>query len=100
MEIKLSCPYGHTCERIVDEHIERCVKYIPMRGKDRNTGKDVDEWNCTEVWAVILGTENSQHTREVGAAVESFRNEMVAGNETMQRLFLSDSKLRLLSNDT
>jgi hypothetical protein len=40
----------------------------------------------------ILLIENSQMSRQTGAAVESFRNEMVKGNEIMVRNFLGLEK--------
>ena len=99
LEVRLSCPYGHKCEQVRDGYIERCVKYIPLKGLDRNTGKEVDEYNCTEVWQVILSTEGNQFTRETGAAIESFRNEMVRDNDEMRRV-LSSNEMRLIADDT
>jgi hypothetical protein len=37
----------------------------------------------------ILAIENSQQQRQTGAAVESFRNEMVKNNELGQRVLLA-----------
>ena len=50
-------------------------------GKNPNTGQEVDEWGCAISWLPILMIENSQQQRSTGAAVESFRNEMVKANE-------------------
>jgi hypothetical protein len=36
-----------------------------------------------------LLVENSQQQRQTGAAVESFRNEMVQANETSQKVLLA-----------
>lgn len=54
-----------------------------------NTGEEVDEWNCTMKWMPMLLIENSQQQRHTGAAVESFRNEMVKNNEVGQRVLLA-----------
>jgi len=59
-----------------------------MRGTNPNTGKDVDEWGCAMTWLPVLLVENSQQQRQTGAAVESFRNEMVNANEISQRVLL------------
>jgi hypothetical protein len=47
-----------------------------------NTGQEVDEWSCAINWLPMMIIENSQQQRSTGAAVESFRNEMVKANET------------------
>jgi len=51
--------------------------------------KDVDEWGCAMAWLPVLIIENSQQQRQTGAAVESFRNEMVKSNEVGQRVLLA-----------
>jgi len=60
-----------------------------MRGHNPNTGKEVDEWSCAMTWLPILLIENSQQQRSTGAAVESFRNEMVKANESSQQALLA-----------
>jgi hypothetical protein len=40
----------------------------------------------------MLLIENSQQQRQTGAAVESFRNEMVKANESGQQLLLNTTK--------
>lgn len=57
-----------------------------IRGMDPNTGKDVDHWGCAVGWMPMLLIENSQQQRSTGAAVESFRNEMVKANESNQQI--------------
>jgi len=59
----------------------KCSWFTQMRGVNPNTGKDVDEWSCAITWLPVLLIENSQQQRQTGAAVESFRNEMVKSNE-------------------
>jgi len=65
-----------------------CAWFIQVRGHNPNTGKDVDEWGCAIAWTPILLVENSQQQRSTGAAVESFRNEMVKANETNTQVLL------------
>jgi hypothetical protein len=40
-------------------------------------------------WMPMLMIENSQQQRSTGAAVESFRNEMVKSNETSQHVLMA-----------
>lgn len=64
----------------------KCSWFTQLRGKNPNTGADVDEWGCAIVWLPVLLIENSQQQRQTGAAVESFRNEMVRANESSQKV--------------
>ncbi|MDW6020230.1 hypothetical protein SAZ10_00475 [Mesorhizobium sp. BAC0120] len=66
----------------------QCSWFTKVQGKDMNTGKDVEEWGCAISFLPLLLVENSGQQRQTGAAVESFRNEMVKANEaTQQTLF-------------
>jgi hypothetical protein len=62
---------------------------MKIRGNNPNTGEEVDEWGCSMAWLPVLMIENSQQQRQTGAAVESFRNEMVKSNEVGQRVLLA-----------
>ena len=66
-----------------------CAWFVKIEGYDVNSGKRVDEWNCTIAILPMLLIENSGQQRSTGAAVESFRNEMVKANEASQQLFLA-----------
>jgi len=63
----------------------QCSWLTQVRGTNPNNGKEIDEWACAIAWLPVLLIENSQQQRQTGAAVESFRNEMV----TSQDQFLS-----------
>ena len=67
----------------------KCSWFTQLRGTNPNTGKEVDEWGCAITWLPILLVENSQMQRQTGAAVESFRNEMVRANESSQQILLA-----------
>jgi len=67
----------------------QCAWFTQVRGHNPNTGKEVDEWSCAMVWLPVLLIENSQQQRSTGAAVESFRNEMVKANEDSQLALLT-----------
>lgn len=64
----------------------KCAWFTRVQGFDKNTGKEVDEYQCAIAWMPMLMVENSGTQRETGAAVESFRNEMVRANETTAKL--------------
>jgi hypothetical protein len=66
----------------------QCSWFTQVRGHNPNTGKEVDEWACAIAWLPILLIENSQQQRSTGAAVESFRNEVVKANDGNQRALL------------
>lgn len=58
----------------------RCRKWVQIQGNNPNTGEAINRWDCTDAWLPLLLIENSQMQRQTGAAVESFRNEMVQAN--------------------
>ncbi len=66
----------------------KCSWYIEVRGMNPNTGEQVDEWGCAISWIPMLQIETSQQARQAGAAVESFRNEVVRSNAENQQLYL------------
>lgn len=66
-----------------------CAWFIKVVGKNPQTGQDIEDWGCSMSWMPILTIENSQQQRQTGAAVESFRNEMVKANESSQRVLLA-----------
>lgn len=67
-----------------------CAWYTQIRGKNPNTGADIDGFGCSVAWLPLLLVENSNQARQTGAAVESFRNEVVRQNDDA---FVSLSKL-------
>lgn len=66
-----------------------CAWFTQLRGHNPNTGQEVDEWGCAIAWFPLLLIENSQQQRQTGAAVESFRNEMVKNNEVGQQMLIA-----------
>jgi hypothetical protein len=69
-----------------------CAWFLKIRGTNPNTGQDTDEWGCSMSWMPILLIENAQMSRQTGAAVESFRNEMVKANEASQQLLAQTAR--------
>ena len=77
----------HWCPLIGEECMKlKCEWFTQVRGKNPQTGEDVDEWGCAVTWLPMLLIENSQQQRQTGAAVESARNESVRDNEENRRL--------------
>lgn len=95
-EKKILCPLmGEECVEdgaIRNGELVTCRFWVHVLGKDPQTGKDVDNADCAFAWTPILLIENSQQQRSTGAAVESFRNEMVKANEGTQQLLLHATK--------
>lgn len=89
LEVKSNCPLNgfEPCKMF------ECAWFVHMRGTDPNTGKEVDEHSCAMSWMPMLLVENALHTRHTGAAVETFRNEMVKANQTSQELLLATAKM-------
>lgn len=85
LEPKSNCPLNNfePCRQM------ECAWFMKVVGNNPNTGKEVEEWGCAVAWLPVLTIENSQQQRQTGAAVESFRNEMVKANEVGQRVLLA-----------
>jgi len=96
MKTILTCPLGHTCEKAVDGAIERCAWYTNIKGKDPQSEEIIDQWKCAMAWQPILLIENTAQSRGTGAAVESFRNEMLKSNEISQRLMISNGNTSVI----
>lgn len=65
-----------------------CAWFTEIRGNNPNTGAEIGEWGCAIAWLPVLMIENSQQQRQTGAAVESFRNDMVKSNIETAKLLL------------
>jgi len=70
-----------------------CSWFIQMRGTNPNTGEEVDVWACAVAWLPTLLIENASQSRQTGAAVESFRNEMVKAQEASVRVLAESQRL-------
>jgi hypothetical protein len=89
LEVKNNCPLNNfePCKQL------DCAWFVQMRGTDPNTGKEVDDYACAIAWTPMLLVENAAQSRQTGAAVESFRNEMVKGTQESQKLLLASMEL-------
>lgn len=96
---------GTFCPLIKKDCIQlKCAWFMQLRGNHPQTGQELDEWGCTIAWTPLLLIENAKLQRETGAAVESFRNEMVKSNYSataaMVEAIASNSKpqLKVINN--
>lgn len=80
MKVELSCPLGHQCETAVGDTIRRCAWFTKLEGQNPQSGEQISEFGCAMTWLPVLLVENARVARGTSAAVETFRNEMVAAN--------------------
>lgn len=89
---KIICPMmGGECVEdgaIRDGELVACRFWVTVQGKNPQTGETVNNGDCAMAWMPVLLIENSKVNRETGAAVESFRNEMVKANEASQKMLM------------
>lgn len=75
---KLKCPatgFARSCREIVAGC--DCPKFVKVVGVNPNDGQPVDRFGCIDSFLHMLLIENAQQQRQTGAALESFRNEVV-----------------------
>ena len=51
-----------------------------IAGKHPNTGEDLPKYDCKDHWAYTATLVGNAQMHQLGAAIESFRNEMVRAN--------------------
>lgn len=95
LESKSNCPLNNfePCK------LWECAWFIEIKGKHPQTGTDINDWGCSIAWLPVMMIENSLQQRHTGAAIESFRNEMVKANEMSQKVLLETAKATHSSND-
>ena len=87
---------GSLCPLLKKDCVQmQCSWFTQLRGKNPQTGADVDEWGCAVTWLPMLLIENSQQQRQTGAAVEAFRNEMVKAKKSSQQALLAAAQHKL-----
>lgn len=85
IEPKNQCPLNNfkPCKKM------ECSWFVKITGKHPQSEEILEDWACAISWMPVLMIENSQQQRQTGAAVESFRNEMVKANEMSQQVLLA-----------
>ncbi len=74
----------------------KCTWWIQLRGKHPQTEEEIDKWGCAIGFLPMLLIEGAQQTRQAGAAIESFRNEMVESNSAFVEALQSTVERRLI----
>lgn len=89
IEPKANCPLNHfePCKQL------DCAWFLKIKGKDPQSEQEIEDWGCAMAWLPIMMIENSQQQRHTGAAVESFRNEMVKASEQSQQVLLATAQI-------
>jgi hypothetical protein len=85
MEPEITCPFGSKCEEIRDNKQYRCALYTRIAGT-KPDGEATDEWGCSFAWMPILTLEVAKTNRGQTAALESFRNETVSGQQQFNQI--------------
>lgn len=73
----LFCPYWR---QRMSKVCRTCPKWMHIRGRDPQTGQELDRWECSDVVVAKVQIEAVSAMRGNQSAVESFRNEMVRQN--------------------
>jgi hypothetical protein len=82
---KYKCPHTAFKKKCVDLRAA-CPKWVHLLGTNPQTGQPVDCFDCADQWASVLTIEAAKETRQAAAAIESFRNEMVRGQQAFLAL--------------
>jgi hypothetical protein len=72
----LMCPLH---KKDMSEVCHKCPWWTLIRGKNPQSEEMIDQWQCAIAMLPMLLVENAQQSRGVGAAMETFRNDVVAG---------------------
>lgn len=95
-DAKILCPLmGGICIEdgaIQDGELVACRFWVTVHGKHPQSGETLTSGDCAMAWQPVLMIENSKVNRETGAAIESFRNEMVnANDQTRQAVLMANA---------
>jgi len=95
LEVKDNCPLNkfNPCKKF------DCAWFIQIRGTNPQTGEEQDEFGCAIAYLPLLMIENSQQTRQAGASIESFRNEMVKSNNETMKMLMTNEIIKKIGKD-
>jgi hypothetical protein len=68
----------------------KCNFWEHIRGENPNTGEKIDRWDCTLKLQYLMQMENNKFTYELGAAIESMRNQQVEYSRMALRMQYRD----------
>jgi hypothetical protein len=100
-DTKIICPLmgGESCVEdgaIRNGELVACRFWVTVQGLNPQTGETMNHKDCSFSWMPLLMIENSKVNRETGAAVESFRNEMVKNNELNTQVLIAAANKNLI----
>ena len=95
LEVKDNCPLNNfnPCKKF------DCGWFIQIRGTNPQTGEEQDEFGCAIAYLPLMMIENSQQTRQAGASIESFRNEMVKSNNETLKMLMTNEIMKKIGKD-
>lgn len=68
-------------KRDVSKVCHTCAWYIQVRGKNPQTGADIDSWGCAIAYGPMMTLEGARQSRSTASAVEMLRNEVVSASD-------------------
>ena len=77
IETRITCPLGHTCEKVVDGVVERCAWYVELEGENPQNGQRINQSKCAIAWGPLLNVENTSVGNRVAHSIQSLRNETI-----------------------
>jgi hypothetical protein len=85
IEPKNNCPLNsfEPCKQL------DCAWFIEIHGTNPNTGEPLKDWGCAMAMMPMMLIENARQRHSTGAAIESFRNEMVKANDASHKVLLA-----------
>jgi hypothetical protein len=100
-DAKIICPMmgGEPCVEdgsIRNGELVACRFWVTVQGMNPQTGETMNHKDCAMAWMPVLMIENSKVNRETGAAVESFRNEMVKNNDLNTQVLIATANKNLI----
>ncbi len=105
LSTNITCPLGSECEKVSttkENTVDRCAWYVEVAGVDAQ-GKEHNTSKCSMSWMPILNLEMAGTNRGQTKALESFRNEMVRGQEDFNNIMLDTNRtgveLNVISED-
>ena len=81
------------------KHRDDCPNYVHIRGKMPQSEEDIDMYDCALKWAPTLAIELSQRMNQMGATMDSFRNELVKAQDTHNQIMAHGVNVALAWED-
>ena len=81
------------------QEIEACEWWLTVAGNHPQTGEPLKDGKCGLIWIPIMLMENTKVTNEIGAAVESSRNEASRSMGELTAAIAGTAKLKALNNN-